>query len=161
GYVGDDYPQTWPIERPTVLMASDASRRYQFNTSDGIAEWKSLVPGDGVVYLGKEQRPFGVSMMHQLGCLDVLREEIVRPREESRLSGSENDGSNMALARHCLNYIKQMMLCRADSQLEPFWYNNNHGPVDLYGFYECKDWTAVHQAIKLNQGEHLRWKKAV
>ncbi|CAL1715779.1 unnamed protein product [Somion occarium] len=108
-------------------MASDASNRYQFNTTDGKAEWASLVPGDGVVHL-----------------------EIVRDRS------TPGPGEYTELARHCLNYIKQMMLCRADAYLEPFWYDNHNGPIDLYSFYECKDWGAVYGEIKKNQEEYIK-----
>ncbi|KAI0078577.1 hypothetical protein K474DRAFT_1660155, partial [Panus rudis PR-1116 ss-1] len=152
-YIGDDYPETWPVERATVIMASDSTKRYHINTTDGIAQWKSLLPGgNGLVYLGPERRPFTISMMHSLRCLDIVREEMVRDR-----STNPGPGENTELARHCLNYLKQMVLCRGDSQIEPFWYNTHTGPLDLWGMYECKDWGAVWNAVKENQAEYERW----
>lgn len=89
-------------------------------------------------------------MVHQLRCLNILRAEIVRDRS------TPGPGEYTELARHCLNYIKQMMLCRADAYLEPFWYDNHNGPIDLYSFYECKDWGAVYGEIKKNQEEYIK-----
>ncbi|THH32298.1 hypothetical protein EUX98_g1891 [Antrodiella citrinella] len=150
-YVGVDYPETWPIDVPKVLLASDASHRYQMDTADGAAEWASLTPGNGTVFLGEERRPYTISMMHQLRCMNIIRESILEDRSVPETSQPSD------LARHCLNYLKQMMLCRADTYMESFWYDNSDGPIDLWSMYECKDWGAVHEAVKKNQRDYELW----
>ncbi|KAH8078059.1 hypothetical protein BXZ70DRAFT_901988 [Cristinia sonorae] len=147
-YVGDDYPETWPIPVPHVILASDASSRYHMDTVDGAAEWGSLVPGDGIIHLGENRTPYTISMAHQLRCMDILRQSVLedRSRPETAKPGD--------LARHCLNYLKQMMLCRGDTYLEAFQYDNNDVPIDLFSMYECRDWSAVYEAMKENQREY-------
>jgi len=143
-YLDDDYPETWPLAewRHRVRIGFENSNRYQLDTEQGAREWAELVPGgDGMVYLGEHKRPFGISVFHQLRCLDILRSETVTPRE--------NPPSE--LARHCLNYIKQMMLCRGDVHLESFNYASNIDPIDQTGDWECRDWDVVYQEAKRNQ----------
>ena len=147
GYIGHDYPQEWPIERPFVRMAAQHSSHFQLDTPDGAAEWRSIVPGDGLVYLGEHKQPYTVSMMHQLRCLDIIREDMLRGRGE--------DPS--ALSKHCLNYIKQMVLCRGDTQLEPFQYPNHIDPINTDQVYECRDWSAVYDKVKESQADFARW----
>lgn len=106
-----------------------------------------MVPGDGLVYLGEHKRPFTVSMFHQMRCLDVIREELVRERV------GDSDVPS-PLTRHCLNYVRQMVLCRGDMHLEAFQYPNNKDPIDKEGLYECRDWEAVYDAARRNQAEY-------
>ncbi|KAI0697362.1 hypothetical protein BC835DRAFT_1249712, partial [Cytidiella melzeri] len=143
GYIGYDYPEVWPIERKPVLLAFSHSIRYGLDTPSGIAEWSSLVPGDGVVHLGEHKQPYTISMFHQLKCLDILRGELVRDREHSE-GASE-------LSRHCLNYMRQMIMCRGDTYLEPFIHPNHKDPIEMQNIYECKDWGVVYDEVKKNQ----------
>jgi len=151
-YLGDDYPERWPIDIPDTLMASDNSMRFQLDTPDGIAEWSSIVPGSGLVYLGPHWQPYTISLFHQLRCLDIIRDAMVRDH------GNGTEGPT-PLARHCLNYVKQMVLCRGDLQLEPFLAPSHIAPIDLYGTYECKDWGVVYEAAERNGQEYTQWLK--
>ena len=119
------------------------------DTVDGAAEWASLAPGgDGLIYLGEEHIPYTISSMHQVRCMNIIRESILEDRSDPKTALPSD------LARHCLNYLKQMMLCRADSYLEVFQYNNSAGPIDLFSTYVCRDWGTVHEAVKANQREY-------
>jgi hypothetical protein len=125
-------------------MAFEDSVHYQINTEDGRAEWASLIPGNGLVYLGEQPgHPFSISMFHQLRCLNILREDIV---------GAE---SNTALSRHCLNYLRQMIMCRGDAQLENILLasedNSSHPAFVQTGSYMCSNWNFVLEEVKKNQ----------
>jgi hypothetical protein len=125
-------------------MAFEDSVHYQTNTEDGRAEWASLTPGDGLIYLGEQPGyPFSISMFHQLRCLDILREDIV------------GASSNAALSRHCLNYLRQMIMCRGDTQLENILLSskeNSSQPVFVRpGSYVCSNWNLVLEEVKKNQ----------
>lgn len=150
GYTDGDYPETWHVARPRVLLASDSTCRFRLNTSDGAAEWSAIVPGDGFVHLGPNWEPYTISMIHQLRCLNILRRDIMR-------EGDANEGPT-ALGRHCLNYLKQMVLCRGDLQLETMQYSSHTNPIDLLGVYECRDWGAVYDAMRKNQQAYESWK---
>ncbi|KAF9449998.1 hypothetical protein P691DRAFT_811350 [Macrolepiota fuliginosa MF-IS2] len=149
GYLGYDYPETWPIERGDALMAFDNPKRYPLDTFDGATEWASLVPKSGLIYLGPHHQPYSISMFHQLRCLDVVRGETVREANDTT--------KPTPLARHCLNYLRQMVMCRGDLELESFQFASNKNPIDLRGVYECKDWEAVYTEVKRNQEEHDNW----
>jgi Mycotoxin biosynthesis protein UstYa len=150
GYSDGDHPEAWPIARPRVFMASHQTKRFRLNTSEGEAEWSAIIPGDGLVRLGASWVPYTVSMVHQLRCLGVLRRDLVREGNAS--------GGPTALGRHCLNYLKQMVLCRGDMQLESLHYKTHIDPIDLLGVYECRDWGAVYDAVQENQKAYNEWK---
>jgi len=68
GYVGDDYPEVWPIERKTILMTFDNPKHFRLDTDDGRAEWAAIAPGNGGRSLGAAQ-----TTLHSLDTED--REE--------------------------------------------------------------------------------------
>jgi hypothetical protein len=155
GYIGNDHPETWSINRPRVLGAFDNSNRYHLSSPEGIAEWASLTPpSGGVVHLGKAEAPFTISMIHQLRCLDIVRDHFV--------SNATRRVEATPLTRHCLNYIRQVVMCRADIQLEPFRSAlHDKSPIDLNGIYECNDWEAVYNEIERNRRVHERRRSEV
>ncbi|EAU92218.2 hypothetical protein CC1G_10104 [Coprinopsis cinerea okayama7 len=130
-------------------MTFDNPKHFRLDAEDGIAEWRAIVPEDGgIVHLGPHKQPFTVSMFHQLRCLDIIREETVRDR-------SNGEGPT-ALGRHCLNYIRQMVTCRGDLELESFQYASHKNPINQRGVYECKDWEAVYREVQKNQEEYRK-----
>ncbi|KAI0631448.1 hypothetical protein C8Q77DRAFT_1218934 [Trametes polyzona] len=146
----------WDVERKPVAFQFDSGLHYGFNAS---AAWRALVPGTGHIYLpsptslsdnATEPEPFMVSMFHQLRCLDVLRAQLALPRAER----TEQP------ARHCMNYIRQMVLCRGDTHLDPYQYPSNVRPVDANPIRRCRDWRAVYEAVDANQREYAEWAAA-
>lgn len=150
GYIGNDYPEVWPIERKPVLMTFDNPKHFRLDEADGIAEWAAIAPQNGVVHLGPHRQPYTVAMLHQLKCFDILREEMVRDR-------SENYAGPSALGRHCLNYIRQIVMCRGDLELESFQFASHKNPIDWHGIYECRNWEAIYSNVKRNQEEYDEW----
>jgi len=137
----------WDVERKPVHFQFDHYQRYGL---DAELQWAALVPHDGLVYVADEQepQPYMLSMFHQLRCLDVLRAQYRVPLEER----------DMERARHCMNYIRQMVLCRGDMHLETFladfWTPEN---VDRRGTYRCRDFRAVYDAVERNQQDNRQW----
>ena len=133
-------PFAWPIgEMGNVLMLVENSAHYQLDTEEGIQEWAQLVPTNGIIRLPGDSRKYTISMFHQLRCLDVLRTAVV----EANTNGTKPD----RLTRHCLNYIRQMILCRSDLFLENV--RDPHGPhaVDLTSVRTCKDRRMVYESV--------------
>lgn len=128
-------------------MGFQNPNHFRLDAEDGILEWKAMIPGgDGIIHLGAHHQPYGISMFHQLRCLDIIRDETVRDRSA---------GDNISeLGRHCLNYIRQMVICRGDLELESFQFASHKNPIDLFGVYECKDWEGVYTLVKKNQEKH-------
>lgn len=141
GYRENDFPAELPIPASkrewAVEMLVEDSLHYPMSGPLADEEWSTVMPATGpVLALGAQKRPFTVSMLHELHCLDVLRRTMV-----ARAGPSEE-------ARACMNYVRQMVMCRADLTLE-----NVRGPwgghdVDQTAAHVCRDWSAVYNAIE-------------
>jgi hypothetical protein len=144
GFGGDDYPRSWDISgKQKVLMSSEESIHYQLDTPEADLEWGALVPVNGTIHLGPEQRPFTISMFHQLRCLDVIRTELLSTRGlDTPLPPSE-------LSRHCFNYLRQTALCRADTTLVQVLNPDNAHPFPDVAI--CNDWEHVYTEVRRNQ----------
>ncbi|KAJ7100377.1 hypothetical protein C8R44DRAFT_716480 [Mycena epipterygia] len=110
-YVGDDYPELWPVSsHEDVVLTAHETRWYPIHGEDAQEMWATTSSkGFGYVRLGPEHRAFAVAMFHQLHCVRLLRAAL--------------DGRYDAMSRghmhHCLNYIRQMILCAPNLTLEP------------------------------------------
>ncbi|KAH9839035.1 uncharacterized protein C8Q71DRAFT_490947 [Rhodofomes roseus] len=132
----------WNIKRRHVLLEFDNGVRYGL---DAVREWNTLVPGNGLVYMGAgaERKPYMVSMFHELRCLDFIRSQIIIPAADR----------DMQLAQHCLNYVRQMVLCRGDTYLDPYQYPSHIATIEPFVGRKCLDWNAVYEAAESNQRE--------
>ena len=138
-------------------MVLDTSARYELNTTVGAEEWAQLMPSGGhLIHLQDDDttQTYTSALFHQLRCLDILREDYVSRKESP-------------LQKHCLNYIRQSVLCIADNHLE---YSKAGLCVFLHllGYFEtdfpcravthyietvCNDWTTVYAAAEKNYAE--------
>ncbi|KAM5540006.1 hypothetical protein V8D89_006338 [Ganoderma adspersum] len=110
----------WSIERKEVALQFDSWTR-------GLRCFK---PEGGVIHLGPERTPYIVSMMHQLRCLDVIRDQLSQPK------------------------IRQMVTCRGDLQFDPIQYPHNVNALHPHAVRRCRDWRAAYGAVWRNQKEH-------
>ena len=120
-------------------MPSNETVHFNLTSAEGVAEWSAIVPGLGLVYLGHERTPFMLSMFHQLQCLDIVRRSIVN-------IGKHDQEEDHALVHHCLNYLRQMILCRGDTLLEAV-QDLVTSRIDEFGVYECGDWAIVYDEV--------------
>jgi hypothetical protein len=122
--------------------------RYHLSGIQAWAEWSSIRPaGMGYVYLGQSYFSFGVSMWHQLHCLDHLRTVIVLG----------DDGSGHT--EHCFHYLRQGILCAADTTLEPggptmLLANGDQIATGENVTHTCRDWRQVYDWMEEN---HSTW----
>jgi len=143
-YIGDDHPQTWPRpHRDPVLLKRENTIRYQVDKEGADEEWARLYPNNGIVTLGANKRPFMVSMFHQLRCLDIIRQTIVHSAAEN---GTQHESNHLSEwqgsvpseeAQHCVGYLRQMALCRANTQIEPIMTFTSVP-------HTCNDWTVAY-----------------
>jgi hypothetical protein len=146
-YVGSDHPRTWHIGLlPPIRMNIEPTKHYQLSGQAADAEWAALAPNNGILHLGPQRQPYSVSLFHQLRCLDIIRRDIVGvlPPEDSKLS------------RHCLNYMRQMVLCRADLAVDPVLGRGVDARVRP-DTNQCVDWRRVYEELEKNQREYARW----
>ncbi|EPQ61277.1 hypothetical protein GLOTRDRAFT_30602 [Gloeophyllum trabeum ATCC 11539] len=137
-YEGEDYPQYLPLNLPKKTMATDDMEHYSINSSTSDAEWAPLFPdGGGFVFLGPQNRPFGVSMFHQFHCLEDLWHAMVARKRSQHTT-------------HCLAYLRQMILCRGDLRIEPLIPPYPLKQVDSTANRTCQDWSLVYRALEQN-----------
>lgn len=162
-WLGNDHPLTLPLDLPFVALTLENSRHYSLDDPNADAEFQSIYPGKslGFVHLGPERRFFGLSMYHQIHCLDSLRLAVlgVRPHGEHRLGQSGNAHWEMDHVHHCLNYLRQTILCAADLTLEPEVEEGSDDAGEGLGVtHVCKDWSMAYQYVERNFEEWERWK---
>ena len=155
-FLETDYPPSLiPLSRhprDAAIVVEDTVH-YHPNAS---SEWASLFPvgSGGFVRLGPRARLFGVSMFHQLHCLDKLRRAVVHvPPTEWETWHTQ----------HCLNYVRQMLLCAASVRLEPVKGDPGAGDeglkVDGLGLeHQCRDWSILRTEAERN---YLQWPEDV
>ncbi|OCH85539.1 hypothetical protein OBBRIDRAFT_891123 [Obba rivulosa] len=137
---------SWTTHSPPVLLLSNNQHVGPY-WSDSAEEWAALVPGNGTVHVGARREPFRVSMFHQLQCLDTIRRQLVLPKPRR----------NMQRARHCMNYLRQMALCRGDTFLDPYEYLSKVRPLARHAERRCLDWRVLYDAAEKNHHGSPDW----
>ncbi|KAM5537651.1 hypothetical protein V8D89_008729 [Ganoderma adspersum] len=132
-YVGEDYPSYYLVEIRDVTFVPENTVHYGIAGSNADEEWLSVFPpGQGFVQLGQNGRRFGISLYHQMHCLDHIRRAIGK-------------GHNQHI-HHCFNYLRQSVLCEVDATIKPGVPNLGDKVVKIRVRRTCKDWTQVYEA---------------
>lgn len=143
-YIEADYPAELSLAVPIVGMVLESTEPHYAMKSD--ADWKSMypLPGMGFTPLGPNNRTFMVSMYHQLHCLDVIRVGFV-----------VNGSNAYHHTEHCLRYLRQILLCKADTTLEDADGLRTtedgrilRGASGLGMVHRCRDWTKVKSYLE-------------
>ncbi|KAJ7622537.1 hypothetical protein FB45DRAFT_927919 [Roridomyces roridus] len=132
-------------------MRITASAHYQFDTAEGAEEYGKLLPPGGymVHVLDKDTgsvQPYTVTLFHQMKCLDILRQEYL---------ALEPGNTPSPVTHHCLNYLRQSILCRPNIRLESV--KNTVGTAIRDYESVCMDWTKVYEEAERNYGVFLDW----
>ncbi|KAE9388845.1 hypothetical protein BT96DRAFT_890329 [Gymnopus androsaceus JB14] len=129
---------TWsipPLEH-VAMRIIPMSSRYEM----GAKAWKHLLPEGGhVVHLTESDGSITshtVAMFHQLRCLEILHDAYV----------DEGSHRTSSLAGHCMNYLRQTMLCQMDMRTEL------QGSVFTFNGFDqmCYDWEVLYQEAERN-----------
>ncbi|EGE03389.1 hypothetical protein TEQG_02425 [Trichophyton equinum CBS 127.97] len=104
-----------------------------------LAAWDSLVPiGQGTVrFPAGSKKIYTLSAVHQLHCLSYYG------ALQSHRRGNEQQNNHIGPhMRHCFDYLRQGLMCAADSTLEPV--DTRLGGVTGWGNERvCRDYTAL------------------
>jgi hypothetical protein len=148
-YLSGDRPRNLPINVGTVQVTfQDDPIYYGLEGFNATAEWNAIrPPGKGFVFLGEEHFAFGVSMWHQMHCLNHIRATLV----------NGDDGSDHT--EHCFHYLRQSILCAADTTLEPGGThmklaNGDTVAAGVETVHTCRDWRQVHDWL---ERQHENW----
>ncbi|KAI3552001.1 hypothetical protein CSPX01_00677 [Colletotrichum filicis] len=148
-YLEGDRPHELPIKVRTIQAEFvDDPEHYGMEGFASTVEWNAIrPPGKGFVFLGQEHFAFGVSMWHQMHCLSHIRAVLV----------NGDDGSDHT--EHCFHYLRQGILCAADTTIEPGGTNKKLPNGDKVAAgdgakHTCRDWRQVHDWMA---EQHSKW----
>jgi hypothetical protein len=119
------------------------------------ADWRSLFPQgqSGFVALGGTRERFAIGMYHQLHCLEVLRTGYAAGKG----AALEYPGNGTIWdhhVNHCLNYLREVVLCNADTTLIPAIPEDGEFIATSMGVvHRCKDWTQLREIVERNMDE--------
>ncbi|KAI5203521.1 hypothetical protein AUEXF2481DRAFT_1553 [Aureobasidium subglaciale EXF-2481] len=100
----------------------------------GDASWESLIPENQGLMFEKDEKGIarysGFSMFHQLHCLSLLRDELIKAYG-NKTASTPDEGHHHIRALHggytdltkvhwyhCLDYLRQALICNADNTIE-------------------------------------------
>ncbi|KZV92303.1 hypothetical protein EXIGLDRAFT_675317 [Exidia glandulosa HHB12029] len=142
-YEDGDIPEQLDIPPlPLARMYMEDTVHYQVDGPGADEEWDSLFPRGhrGYVVLGPDHRLFGISVFHQLHCLNNIRFAIA-----ARVHNGTPPSSHVT---HCLQYLRQMVLCRAETTLEPVDDTVVPETVRSSGVgHTCRDWKTLYDSL--------------
>lgn len=121
-------------------MTVEDSINFSLDTPAGEAQWTAIMPPDDG-YVTVNSRRYRLAMFHQLECLDTIRRSLLSRKANMTEPPSQD-------AKFCLNYVRQAILCRSDTQLE--WVRSEFGGKSVQPFVthsNCRDWTQVYDAL--------------
>ncbi|KAH7915141.1 hypothetical protein BJ138DRAFT_1142421 [Hygrophoropsis aurantiaca] len=151
-YIGDDHPTRLPLYLPHIALEIEDTKRYGISNPQAWSEWRNtdLFPnGNGFVKLGEQGRSFGVSMFHQMHCMQMIRKAIIHPDTASTHT------------HHCLNLIRQAILCASDTTLDPINVETDgtlKGTDGIGVVHVCRDWEKVYDFVRENH-KRSEWNK--
>ncbi|KAI0258958.1 hypothetical protein BC834DRAFT_668218 [Gloeopeniophorella convolvens] len=156
GWIGGDYPLFYPMDAlGPASMTLHETVHFSLNASDPLAaaEWDTTrrhPKGSGFSRFGPEQRVMIPTFFHQLHCLHVISTTFVA---QGHLYATEDH------FRHCLNYLRQTLLCGALDTLEEGDFMSRNYETDRIGdTFVCEDWGALYETMDRNTEEWLEWK---
>jgi len=159
-YLGRDHPQKWQIgELKDVTMRLEETIRYQMSGDEAEREWGALLPpgGGGYIYLGPERQRFTIGLFHQMRCLSIIRSTIARSSNQTLATAAEEEPAD---ARHCFNYLRQIIRCNANLRLESTANIFVSASTLPHMEYRCKDWRVPYREAEKNFEEYQQWLKA-
>jgi hypothetical protein len=139
-FVASDFPEILPgYDKSKVAFVAEESVHYSIDGPDANEEWAVMkVNGNGFMTAGLQERAFALSMFHESHCLRLMR---------YALSG-KYDPEAMGHMNHCLNYLRQEILCAADLTLEPADVLERDFDITRTGAtYVCPDWRELYRAV--------------
>ncbi|OTA92759.1 hypothetical protein M434DRAFT_31516 [Hypoxylon sp. CO27-5] len=158
--------------REFIPYLSAETRKFEFNrtfandpSEEVTRAWESLIPkGQGVIRLPVRNEfnaeVYNIAGYHALHCLYSVRESFFALHRMSMSNDTHNAAVSTAdmvrHGRHCIEYIRQSLMCNPDLTLEPF--DTKRGKLKEWGinrrcinFGELSDW-ACEMRLGDNEG---------
>lgn len=156
-FIDNDFPNELPLRLDHITVAFNDTTSYGLHD---VQQWQTVFPrGGGWVNLGPETRPFSVSMFHQLHCLNGIRHAISQS-SAAACNNTTVDPKIRGHTNHCFNFLRQALLCKADTTLEPTTIvdlpKGAHGAAASGNgvLHRCVDYRSVYRFLERNHDEH-------
>jgi len=137
-----DGPRASKLDVPTmgwVNMMIEDTVHYNPHSPESEEEFSRLLPsGRHLIHVNGQDHPYTLAMFHQLDCLGVIAKQYAEHTLPTDLT------------RHCLNYLRQSVLCLADNRLESVRKPEGDRIVSFSSDYVCRDWTTVYDVAEAN-----------
>lgn len=138
-------------DAPLVAMNIFDTVHYPLDQS-GVPQYSQLMPSGGhVVHISdlsnqkSSPEAYTVTLFHQLKCLDIIHHNYI------------NDASPSPLLSHCMNYLRQTVLCHPDTRIESV--KSKAGKSSRQYETVCRDWSVVYEEAERNFESYTRvWK---
>lgn len=158
-YASDDYPWEFPVDltHEAVAMTLHESVHFALNASDTESqlEWEALPKGPKIVgrtHLGPEHRLFVLVFGHQLHCLWKLQQALLD-------YDSDQPQATYHHAQHCLNYLRQTLMCDPAHTLEMGDFLSADYEKDRMGdTLVCRDWSKANSVLEEYHERWLEWR---
>ncbi|KAL5522479.1 hypothetical protein ACEPAG_8495 [Sanghuangporus baumii] len=136
-WIEDDFPPVYPLALENVAVMPEDTTHYQIYAADGYREWETQFPSNGgYVELGPQNRTFQLTVFHELRCLGLIRDAVA----------AQSFGEEPKRLHNCFNYLRELILCRADVTLEEV-LDEQHSVNHMF-LHVCRDWEALYTAIR-------------
>ncbi|KAG1839993.1 hypothetical protein DFJ58DRAFT_811353 [Suillus subalutaceus] len=123
-YIGDDHPIELPLDLEIVALTFEDSKYYSTSGLTAWSEWNLLdhfPEGHGFVRLGPNGRLFGVSMFHQIHCLQMIRLALINgPNDHIYTNGSTAGSDGLGVTHICRDW-SQLYAYIEENQRSSVW----------------------------------------
>lgn len=133
---------TLPITLHPAALKVEATENYHILND---AQWSTTFTSSEYTKLGSDLKPYKPATYHQMRCLDLLRRAVVH----YNWLDTSLEKRRLWHVNHCLNMMRQAILCNGDITLEPSYVlnvfngRNQSAASGLDVMHVCRDWTQV------------------
>ncbi|KAK0473976.1 hypothetical protein IW261DRAFT_1502586 [Armillaria novae-zelandiae] len=153
-YTGSSIPLLHPMtgNLPLVSLTLQGTTHFSWDSIDNAtqAEFETLFQYPSLSYLGDNHRMTILSWFHNIHCIAQIRAALVDRNDE--VATPEHFS-------HCLQYLRQTLLCGASDMLEKGDFMERDFTVDRVGSdLVCYDWEQALANLDMERKEFERWK---
>lgn len=130
--------------RIKMLLHEDARYNWSIPSTAKAVSEKNFPRGSGSFRSPVDERAVFISMYHQLHCVETMGQELVSTRR-----------SHWGHLQHCMNFLRELTLCRPDLTLEPGDFTKRDFAVERTGaVHTCRD---ADQLRSIAESDWRRW----
>ena len=106
----------------------------------------NLKPNHNVI--SGSSNAYMVSVYHQLHCLKILHRSLIPVLSQKKRDTSQKSSFHLNHIEHCLDYLRQAVICAGDITLEPPDEHPEKGKSPLQGWgvsHTCRSWEYIEE----------------